>query len=306
MPQLVRYFNDKGHFVLLGRADNCINIKGNKINTGNIEKLLLLHEKIDSAIVRGVKKKNGTLKLSASIVGNVSKKEIVEYLQQHLLPFEIPSSIQVQSKVKKTMPTKQITKIAILVAILSVMAQIGFPIPFSLVWVTLQTLAFMAVAIVCKPKMAAIVVSVYVLMGMLGMPIFSQFRNGIQFFTSASIGFAVSFIPATFLMSLYISVIEKNTKNENLLPSKSKAAFKITMVMFAITLFTAIVMLFGAFGFMLFTRFIYPNPYNSTIGQAMLLMVIPFLPGELIKGIAVMILYNRLIIFRKMDEQSSN
>ena len=95
------YFNDKGHFVLLGRADNCINIKGNKIKTGNIEKLLLLHEKIDSAIVRGVKKKNGTLKLRASIVGNVSKKEIVEYLQQHLLPFEIPSSIQVQSKVKK-------------------------------------------------------------------------------------------------------------------------------------------------------------------------------------------------------------
>ena len=94
--------------------------------------------------------------------------------------------------IKKPLTTRDLCYIGVFAAIIATMAQISIPMPYG-VPMTLQTFAVMLAGIVLGTKRGAVSAGVYVLLGMLGVPVFSAFRGGIGIVLGPTGGFILSF-----------------------------------------------------------------------------------------------------------------
>lgn len=95
--------------------------------------------------------------------------------------------------------TRDITKIALLVALIAVGAFISIPIgpvPF-----TLQNFFVFMTGLLLIPKLAGLSVLIYVLIGLIGLPVFAGFTGGPQMIFAPTFGFLISFIIAAILIS---------------------------------------------------------------------------------------------------------
>lgn len=102
----------------------------------------------------------------------------------------------------KGIPVADIAKIGLFVALISVSGYITFTLPFTPVAITAQTLALNLAAILLKPKQSFIAVLVYILLGIIGVPVFSGGRSGIGVLIGPSGGYIVAFLIAVPLISL--------------------------------------------------------------------------------------------------------
>ena len=96
--------------------------------------------------------------------------------------------------------TKQLTRIAIAVALLIICSQITVPLPG--VPFTLQTFAVGLVASLLLPLDAFIACLVYLLLGAIGLPVFAGASGGFSAFFAATGGFLIGFIPFVLISSL--------------------------------------------------------------------------------------------------------
>lgn len=71
-----------------------------------------------------------------------------------------------------------LTKISLCVALLCVASYVVFPIPFSPIVLSLHTIMVNLIGLVLKPKQAALTVFLYLLMGLIGLPVFSMGASG--------------------------------------------------------------------------------------------------------------------------------
>lgn len=74
--------------------------------------------------------------------------------------------------------TRDLTKITLLIALLCISSYIIIPLPFSLASITAQTIIINLLAFLLKPKQAFTVVGVYLLLGLIGIPVFSGGTGG--------------------------------------------------------------------------------------------------------------------------------
>ncbi len=100
------------------------------------------------------------------------------------------------------MKTSDITHISLYTALLCVSAFISIPIPFFAVPVTLQTFMLFLTAVVLTPKKSFLAVLVYILIGLVGIPVFSGFSGGFHKLFTISGGFIVSFPITALLVSV--------------------------------------------------------------------------------------------------------
>ena len=100
--------------------------------------------------------------------------------------------------------TKELTFVALFSALIAVGAFIK--IPFLLVPITLQTLFIVLSALVLERKLAVLSVIVYIMIGLVGFPIFAN-GGGINYIFSPTFGYLASFIFATYFIA---SFKEKN------------------------------------------------------------------------------------------------
>lgn len=101
---------------------------------------------------------------------------------------------------------RELTQIALFPAMMGATAGIVIPLG-GLPPITLQTLFVLLAGLLLKPKDAAISIGSYVLLGVIGVPIFSGYRGGIGVLLSGSGGFIVGFVFA----SVFVSIM-KNVK----------------------------------------------------------------------------------------------
>ena len=80
---------------------------------------------------------------------------------------------------KKSMTVETLTKMALCLALICVSAYIAIPIPFTPVLITAQTIIVNLIALLLTPAQSAFVISVYTLMGLCGLPVFSGGAGGI-------------------------------------------------------------------------------------------------------------------------------
>lgn len=173
------------------------------------------------------------------------------------------------NKSTSTINTYTITITALMAAATAIMAQIAIPMPGG-VPMTLQTFAVTLAGIILGPKLGAISMCVYVLMGAVGLPVFASFRGGLNMLIGPTGGFLLSFP----LMALIIGLGVKYIKEKPIM-------FWTFLVLGTIFNYVA-----GTAMFCLST--------GSSVSAGLAACVIPFIPTTIIKAILGGILGIRL------------
>jgi|SRR5699024_7956523 len=174
------------------------------------------------------------------------------------------------------MKTKEITLTAILVALLIVCSQLIVPI--GPVPITLQTLAVLMMGYFLSPKNALLATSLYLLMGVAGLPVLAGFSGGFHVLLTPAFGFVIGFIPASYAQAKYLEIYS-DLKTLHLLISG-----------FISTFFTYLIGL----SYMAIILNIYLNSQMNFV-QILMAGLIPFISGDLIKLAVAVLLAKRIL-----------
>lgn len=161
------------------------------------------------------------------------------------------------------MNTKDMTLIAVMAALICIAGPLSIavgPIPLSL-----ASFAVYMAGAVLGAKRGTIAVSLYLIIGLCGVPVFSGFSGGFPRLIGVTGGYLLGYIPCAFLTGL--GAEREDTRRS--LPA-------------AMVLGTFALYLIGTVWFMALT--------GSTPGASLSVCVLPFLPGDGIKILAVSLL----------------
>ncbi len=155
------------------------------------------------------------------------------------------------------------------------------PIPF-----TLQTLAVMFVLFALTPKQALASIAGYILLGALGLPVFSSFKGGIAALIGPTGGFIVGFLVAGAL-ALGIGYALQRTKlfasdKQTSFFGTSVASGKLAYNLVLGAVFLVVLYLFG------WAWLMYAG--NLSAEAAFVAAVAPFIPVDVIKMIVAVVL----------------
>lgn len=93
---------------------------------------------------------------------------------------------------------KEMTLVAIFTGLTAIGA--GISIPLGEVPITMQTLFVILSGLILGAKLAALSQIIYVVLGLIGIPIFSNFTGGLQALMKPSFGFIIGFIFAAYIV----------------------------------------------------------------------------------------------------------
>lgn len=150
---------------------------------------------------------------------------------------------------------------AIFAAIICIAApvsvQIG-PIP-----ITLATFAIYLAGAMLGGKRGMIAVIVYIMLGAVGLPVFSNFNGGFTALLGPTGGYIIGYIPLVLLTGVFSDMNSKKHRK----------------MIAGMLLGTAALYTFGTAWFMIMTQ--------STLGRALALCALPFIPGDALKIVCV-------------------
>ncbi|MGN0468761.1 MAG: biotin transporter BioY [Acutalibacteraceae bacterium] len=157
----------------------------------------------------------------------------------------------------KTEKIKSICVTAVFAAIICIMAPFSIPLQ-TLVPISLATLAIYLTAGLLDWKNSVSAVVVYILLGAVGLPVFSSFTGGLQKLVGVTGGYIIGYIPLALIVSLMCGKI------------KGKWVYPVSMIIGTVVLYAI-----GTAWFMFQTK--------TAFAAAMASCVIPFLPGDAVK-----------------------
>lgn len=153
-----------------------------------------------------------------------------------------------------------------------------FKIPIGEVPITLATLAIYVAASVLNWKYGTTAIIIYILIGMVGLPVFSGFLGGVQRLVGPTGGFILGYIPCALVIGL---IIDKN--------ERKKWMYPIAMVAGTVVLYAC-----GTAWFMI--------SLNYTLAAALMACVVPFLIFDAIKIILASVISPQLRKVLKTQE----
>lgn len=154
------------------------------------------------------------------------------------------------------MKTRDLTLIGVCAAVICVLAP--WKINITLVPMTLATFAIYLVSAILGPAKGSLAVLIYILLGAMGVPVFSGFVGGFQALVGPTGGYIIGYVPMAFIVG-YVS-------------KAMKGAIKYP---FGMILGTIILYTFGTAWFCI------SRP--SALGPAIAACVLPFIGFDLIK-----------------------
>lgn len=104
---------------------------------------------------------------------------------------------------------KDINVIALFTAVTVILAQISIPIPFSPVPVTLSIFGVFLSSLILGTRNGILSQIVYILLGLVGVPVFAGFRGGLNVLLSPTGGYIISYP----FMALVIGLLVSRKKN---------------------------------------------------------------------------------------------
>lgn len=180
------------------------------------------------------------------------------------------------------MKTKELTKMSICIALICISAYISFPLPFTPIMVTAQTIIINLTALILRPKQSFIAILVYILLGSFGLPVFSGGSSGFGKIFGPTGGFILGFLVIAPIMS-YLK-----GKNNN---------FKRYLVI-TILIGMPILYIFGTIFMCIVLK--------TSIISAVLLTVVPFIFGDIFKCFISSYLAVKLNKILHTDEKTVN
>jgi len=162
------------------------------------------------------------------------------------------------------MKTKSMVICAVFSAILCIFCVLTVPI--GTVPVSLSTLAVMLTAIILGPKKSSISVIIYIMLGCVGLPVFSGFKGGFQILVGPTGGYIWSYI----LMALLIGSVAKKYANNRIIIFIGCIASIIICYIFGTIQFTFV--------------------QNISFMSALSVCVLPFIPFDIVKTVLAVFL----------------
>lgn len=96
--------------------------------------------------------------------------------------------------------TKKITKIGMCAALMAIFSQFSIPLPFTTVPITLQIFGLVIISVIVGAQISTISISIFVFLGAIGLPVFSNFTGGFSAIIGPSGGYIIGFIFMAFLV----------------------------------------------------------------------------------------------------------
>ncbi|EKQ56602.1 MULTISPECIES: biotin transporter BioY [unclassified Clostridium] len=155
------------------------------------------------------------------------------------------------------MNTRQLTLIGVMTAVICVLGPLSLPI--GLVPISLTNLAIYFAIYILGKKQGTISYMVYLLIGLIGLPVFSGFSGGFPKLAGPTGGYLIGFAFMAFISGLFID----------------KFTDKIYMCFLGMVLGTVVTYLFGT----AWLSYVAHIPFNKALAAG----VLPFIPGDLIK-----------------------
>lgn len=152
---------------------------------------------------------------------------------------------------------KYITTISIFASIICIISPISINI--GIIPLSFSLFSIYIIGALSKKWMSLIATMVYIFIGIIGLPVFSNFNGGIGIILGPTGGYIISYIPCVIIVSL-ITNINKN---------------KIILYPIGMIIGTIIVYLFGSLWFMFQT--------DNNFYQSLIITVVPFIIFDLIK-----------------------
>ena len=158
---------------------------------------------------------------------------------------------------------KSMVFVALMAAFLCIFSPISIPLP--LVPITLQTFGVFLVSALLGWKRGTVAVLIYLLLGLIGLPVFSGWTGGFSSFATPSSGYIIGFLFTALLTGFLIDRFSR----------------QFWMYPVAMAAGLAVCYLFGTIWFLVYMNVWMATPY--TLWQALLVCVIPFLVGDAVK-----------------------
>ena len=170
------------------------------------------------------------------------------------------------------------TRDLIITALFTSLTAVGgfISIPLGSVPLTLQTLFVVLSGLILGAKLGALSQIIYVILGLIGLPIFSGGTGGLASVVSPTFGFLISFIVAAYVIG---KITEKNKS--------------LSRIIYSVILGSTVIYIIGVPYF----YFIFINFLGKSINfyTALKYACIPFIPGDIIKAILAIVLAKKLI-----------
>ena len=166
--------------------------------------------------------------------------------------------------IMKKLSTFDITSTAIFAALLCVLAPLSLPI--GPIPISLATLIIYLAATILAPKLSTMSVVVYILLGLVGLPVFSGYAGGVGKLVGPTGGYIIGYIPMAFIAG-YITF---------------KFIDKKYMAVAGMVAGTAVLYLIGTIWFVI--------QMKCEVGYALSVCVVPFLLGDAIKIVVATVL----------------
>ncbi|MFH1458137.1 MAG: biotin transporter BioY [Candidatus Omnitrophota bacterium] len=160
--------------------------------------------------------------------------------------------------------------VAVFVILTALGAFVRIPLPFTPVPITLQTLFVLLGAVSLGRGLGALTQCLYISLGLLGAPIFSQAASGLGYLVGPTAGYLLGFVLASFFAGHFIKFARHN-------------AFSILAVVFAADI---ILLLCGT----LWLKILFGYP----LAKALMMGFLPFIPGDLLKALAATLIFMKL------------
>lgn len=150
---------------------------------------------------------------------------------------------------------------ALFAALTAVLAQVTIPLP--LVPITGQTVAIGLIAIILGGRWGAVAVGIYLLMGLVGLPVFAQAKGGVAVLFGPTGGFLIGFVFKVYALG---KILERT-------------GYHYWIVLLAINVTTLLTMLIGT-AWLKFAA-------DLSWGQAFMTGYVPFIGVEFLKSIFI-------------------
>ena len=173
---------------------------------------------------------------------------------------------------RRGVDAQSVALVAVFTALLVAAAVVpGIPVGGFGVPVTLQTLAVMLTGLVLGPLRGGLAVLLYLLLGFVGLPVFSRGQSGLQVLSGPTAGYLVSFLVAAAVVGVAARIVVRGTSRSLWVPLLLVASFATTV---------AVVHVLGVVGLMVNLRL----PLSAAISADL-----PFLPGDLAKDVVAVV-----------------
>ncbi len=167
--------------------------------------------------------------------------------------------------------TRNLVLCAVCAAITCVLAPVSIPLGGG-VPISLATFAVMLAGVLLGGTLGAVSQLIYVLLGAVGLPVFAGWTGGLGNVLGMTGGYIIGYVPLAWLTGLIYKKFGSNAKKST----------KIVFMVIGMLAGTAALYIIGTAWFMFVT--------GMTLEASLAACVIPFIPGDIIKMVAVVLI----------------